>query len=174
VVKPDGDDAAVVKMIEAARLKDFPPPPPAAPKDDRRDRPAGESVRQWVERREQKCDDWLSDRALCEELAKQTKSTRFRASASCWLGFRAYSSRSEDHLKEAARLLTACRDSDGASQYVKGFADYHLLLCKLEDQTDAARKEAKKLAEALIEDYPNTFMADKAREALNKLTAAEK
>jgi hypothetical protein len=185
VVKPEGGDAEAVKMIEAAVLKRCPPPSDAGPDDIKaalEGRPVGESLRRWAEGYEDACNRRLSFPSD-EEVAKQDKSPRFRVAASFWLGVHSYHSGrrsddspgvNEDILKEAVQRLTVGRDSDGASPYLKGLARYHLLLCKLEDRSDDARREAKKMAEALIEDCPKTFMADKAQEVLDQLKAASK
>jgi hypothetical protein len=180
VVKPEGDDAEVVRKIIAARVKDLKPVEPAISPNEsdpvRRQEAIRRALEETEKRREEECSAWRYDHDLCEAIAKQTKSARFRAAASLFavLRFRDGEHGFDSPLDEAMQLLTACRESDGASPYLKGLAGYHLLLCKLEDQSDAARKEAKKRAEALIEDYPKTFMADKAREALDKLKAGEK
>jgi hypothetical protein len=163
--KAEGDDAEVVKRIEDVRLKDFPPLAAGSSPKQRRE---------WERDRRTQCNGWLSDLDLVKEVAKQTKSARFRAVACCWRGFDLYYRGYEGAIEEAGRLLTTCRKSDESSPYMKGFAGYYLLLCKLEDKSDDGRREARKLAEALIDDYPKTFMADKAREALDQLKTAPK
>jgi hypothetical protein len=169
VVKPEAKDAAAVRLIEDALLRDLSPRPgPGLPYDE---------VREWLGRRESECLKWPYNRTLCRQIAEQTESARFRGAARFWLGASRYNEGrpdDKDLLADASKLLTACRESEGASPYLKGLSGYYLLLRKLDDGSAAGRREARKLAEALIEENPKSFTTDKARQALDKLREASK
>jgi hypothetical protein len=60
----------------------------------------------------------------------------------------------------------ACIESEGASPSLKSLARYYLLKTKLEGGPTFTRDDARKLAEAIVKDHPDTYTAQKTREIL--------
>lgn len=173
IVAAQGEDAKAAKLIEGmAGTKRFSP-------DDVGNHylhPGSEGV-------------W-HDPELCRRILRKTKSPRFSAVANFYLGYSKVGELSSfvaglasggtldrqqpnptllGYQKEAAEYLEACINSEGASPYMRGLARYYLLHARMEADPKTTPGEIKRLAETLIKDYPNTYMAQEAQKILDKL-----
>jgi hypothetical protein len=122
---------------------------------------------------EYRCGTWASQHEVRNAVLKQVKSERFLAPAYFhqaiwdlpwdWAPPRGY------NFRQTVELLRCCRDSPGSSRYLKGLATLHIALCRLHEGTPESGREARRLAEGLIADFPNTAIAQDAKKLLARL-----
>jgi hypothetical protein len=165
IAEAAGADLDAMRLIE----KSFPEDP--IPLGTPRKEALQEAMRQYNRRSQ-----WTLDGRVTDRVLTKTKSPRYRANAHFYEGYLLVlesTSRNDKtirrrELQEVSRHLQECLSSKDSSAYLKGLASYYLLLGKSEEAGTESRKEVEKGAKKLMEDYPNTFMADEARKLLSK------
>jgi hypothetical protein len=121
---------------------------------------------------EDRCGAWAYHSDVCNAVLKQVKSERFRAPVyfhqAIW-GLLWDQPPREFNARETVELLRSCRDSPGSSRYLKGLATLHIVLCRVHEGTPESGREARRLAESLIADFPNTAIAQDAKKLLARI-----
>jgi hypothetical protein len=107
--------------------------------------------------------DWWAFRGFGSRVLEKNRDTRYGVTAAYWEGMSA-----ERAPREAEDLLAHCLASPHASRYLKGMARVGLLRCQLVRDGDEVRPRTRKLAEAIIADYPDTAITEQVHELLRR------
>jgi hypothetical protein len=116
------------------------------------------------------------------KVIETTKSERFRAHASFYIGLKALEGTntreaarvvSDEDVRTAIQSFRSCKDSPESSRYLRGLATLQLARAYSYAVPAGNRKKAKELAEMLPGEYPNTAIAFQADELLTQLKKGE-